>query len=141
MIYHVKSQFLSTSPRAEVILAPIIMAELPSVHRLQEERRTGGTGSARAPKARADRAPTSTVERGILLKSMWPDSVPRADLRGEGGMMSEAQPAACYRSQLTTISCRACGERTDLVHFPTRYIGCYCSKCCPACNPKPAAKE
>jgi hypothetical protein len=58
----------------------------------------------------------------------------------EGGVMRVTQPAACFQSRRTELPCRACGECPSVVHFPTRYVGYYCEKCCPACRQKPAVE-
>ena len=58
-----------------------------------------------------------------------------------GGVIRVTQPAACFQSRRTEFPCRACGECPSVVHFPTRYVGHYCEKCCPACCQKPAVKE
>jgi len=55
--------------------------------------------------------------------------------------MRETQPAACFQSRHSELPCRTCGKHPDVVHFPTRYVGYYCEKCCPACRQKPAAKR
>jgi hypothetical protein len=54
------------------------------------------------------------------------------------GMMSDAEPMACFQSSRTDLKCRACGECSIVVHFPIRYVGSYCEKCCPACRLKAA---
>ena len=54
--------------------------------------------------------------------------------------MREPQPAACYQSRRVWLRCRACSARPGVLHIPTRYIGYFCGKCCPACREKPAAK-
>ena len=64
----------------------------------------------------------------------------REGAEAEGGVMRVTQPAACFQSRRTELPCRTCGERPSVVHFPTRYVGYYCEKCCPACRQKPAAK-
>ena len=56
----------------------------------------------------------------------------REGAEAEGGVMRVTQPAACFQSRRT--------ECPGVVHFPTRYVGYYCEKCCPACRQKPAAK-
>jgi len=40
----------------------------------------------------------------------------------------------CYQSRITQRLCAGCGEITKKVHIPTRYVGYYCGKCCPACS-------
>jgi hypothetical protein len=48
--------------------------------------------------------------------------------------MSGPKLVVCFQSRRTDFKCRACGERPDEVHIPTRYLGYYCEKCCPACR-------
>jgi hypothetical protein len=55
--------------------------------------------------------------------------------------MADTKPLACYQMSRTVLACKACGKRPDVLHIPTRVVGTYCPKCCPACRRKPAAKE
>jgi hypothetical protein len=55
--------------------------------------------------------------------------------------MREPEPARCYQSQRVWIRCQTCGARPGVFHIRTPHIGAFCEKCCPACNPKAAAKE
>jgi hypothetical protein len=51
------------------------------------------------------------------------------------------KPAACFQSLLTGLrSCQTCRQHTGVIYIPTRDVGYYCPKCCPACRDKPAAK-
>ncbi len=51
-------------------------------------------------------------------------------------------PVACFQSSRTALRrCETCRQQPAVIHIPIHYAGYYCSKCCPACNPKSAAKE
>ena len=47
---------------------------------------------------------------------------------------------ACYQSSRAELKCRTCGERSNVIHIPTRHVGYFCGQCCPACRDMPAAK-
>ena len=51
-----------------------------------------------------------------------------------------SEPIPCFQIRRSIETCRACGKGSAVVHLPTKFIGYYCEKCCPACNSKPAAK-
>jgi hypothetical protein len=52
-----------------------------------------------------------------------------------GGDIPRADAVArCYQSRITQRRCAGCREVPKTVHIPTRYVGYYCGKCCPACS-------
>jgi hypothetical protein len=57
------------------------------------------------------------------------------------GQSSSIKPAICYQSSSTGRHCEGCGQQPVFIHLPIHQTGYYCSKCCPACPQKPAAKE
>ena len=48
--------------------------------------------------------------------------------------MREPEPARCYLSRRVWLRCRTCGARPGAIHIPTKFIGLFCGKCCPACR-------
>ena len=86
-------------------------------------------------------APTSNDEWVDLLESQEARFGAMTRQPRRRGSDAEPQPAACFQSSRTYLKCRTCGERPDVIHIPTRHIGYFCGKCCPACPQKRAAKE
>jgi hypothetical protein len=39
-----------------------------------------------------------------------------------------------HRGWITRVCC-VCGERSEIMHSPTRLAGVFCAACCPCCNP------
>ena len=35
------------------------------------------------------------------------------------------------------ITCDLCRQPRPVIHIPTKVLGRYCERCCPACNPAP----
>ena len=66
-----------------------------------------------------------------------------ADALGEhagGDIQRTGAVARCYQSRITQRRCAGCGEVPKTVHIPTRYVGYYCGKCCPACSRETASE-
>ena len=55
--------------------------------------------------------------------------------RKHAGVLPITGPAACWRSGWITRVCCVCGERSEIMHSPTRLAGVFCAACCPCCNP------
>jgi len=47
----------------------------------------------------------------------------------------------CFQSRRTLGTCQQCGGKPDVSHFTKNVPGCFCEKCCPACNPEPAERR
>ena len=59
--------------------------------------------------------------------------------RKHAGVLPITGPAACWRSAWITRVCCVCGERSEIMHSPTRQAGIYCPAHCVACNAVPEA--
>ena len=63
----------------------------------------------------------------------------KARKRKHVGALPITGPANCWRSAWIAKVCCVCGERSEIMHSPTRQAGIYCPAHCPACNPAPEA--
>ena len=57
--------------------------------------------------------------------------------RKHTGVLPKTGPSACWRSAWITRVCCVCGERSEIMHSPTRQAGIYCPAHCVACNAVP----